>query len=138
MQQVSSCLCPVLQVQQLAVEQQLAGSDFAVTHSRPHKSKQARMDKMSSVWDWLRESADGQGSAEQTAAADSQQQQQLDQPTQQPPDQQQSLQSNELGSSLPGGASSQHTQQGDAQPQSSPQQQQQQQTPQDQVLQAAA
>jgi hypothetical protein len=127
----------VLQVQQLAVEQQLGGSDFAVTHSRPHKSKQVRMDKMSSVWDWLRESADGQGSTEQPAAAPDSQHQQQDQPGQQQSDQQQSQQSVELGgSSLPGGASSQHTQ-GDAQPQSSPQQQQQQ-TPQDQVLQAAA
>lgn len=43
-----------VQVQQLAVEQQLAGSEFVVTNSSRHKAKKARMD---SVWSWLHDSS---------------------------------------------------------------------------------
>ncbi len=43
----------LLQVWQLAVEQQLAGRDFAVTDSSKHQNKKARLDRMSQVWDWL-------------------------------------------------------------------------------------
>ena len=63
-------------MQQLVVEQQLAGSDFAVTSSRPHKSKQARMDKMSSVWDWLQGSGGGGASGAGAVASSSREQQQ--------------------------------------------------------------
>ena len=134
-----------MQVQQLAVEQQLAGSDFAVTNSRPHKTKQARLEKMSSVWDWLRDSSDGQANAEQQQqghamsdphsnlqpAQESAKQQQHQHQQQQPAREQ-------LGSSKPGGHGS--TQQADdAGGQGGANQQQQQPQPsQEQILHAAA
>lgn len=116
-------------MQQLAVEQQLGGSDFAVTASRPHKSKQARLDKMSSVWDWLSHADAGAGAgsnAEQQqgpAAAAATGQQQQEQPDPSHPEQQQSQQLSAVREA------SQHTPSDCAHPHGSSSQQQQQQQP---------
>jgi hypothetical protein len=56
-----------VQVQQMAVEQQLAQPGFAVTDSSKHQAKKARLDRMSQVWDWLQ---DAGSSAAAAAAAD--------------------------------------------------------------------
>jgi hypothetical protein len=83
-------------VQQLAVEQQLAGSDFAVTNSSKRKSKKARLD---SVWTWLQDSSGGAGEG----------QQQQQQHHQQQPQQEGSQQGAEGGGSLAPGAGSQES-----------------------------
>jgi len=102
-----------LQVQQLAVEQQLAGSDFAVTDSSKHKAKKAKLEKMSSVWDWLHGSsaAAGPGASGQHEAATGeqhhhhqQQQQQQEQPAHLEVEQQQGEQQQSAAGGMNGAA----------------------------------
>lgn len=59
-----------VQVEQLAVVQQLADTTFAVTDPAKHQAKKARLDRINQVWNWLQDS-NGVGNGDAPAPHDS-------------------------------------------------------------------
>eukprot|EP00879_Flechtneria_rotunda_P018143 GHRR01019028.1.p1 GENE.GHRR01019028.1~~GHRR01019028.1.p1 ORF type:complete len:147 (+),score=60.54 GHRR01019028.1:1183-1623(+) len=83
-----------MQAQQLAVVQQLADSEFAVTSSSKQQSKRAKVERMSQVWDWLHGSnaSAATNSAEANTAAEAQQGAHNTEQQKQPPKSMQAIQ----------------------------------------------
>eukprot|EP00879_Flechtneria_rotunda_P033130 GHRR01036666.1.p1 GENE.GHRR01036666.1~~GHRR01036666.1.p1 ORF type:complete len:165 (+),score=97.24 GHRR01036666.1:517-1011(+) len=83
-----------VQAQQLAVVQQLADSEFAVTSSSKQQSKRAKVERMSQVWDWLHGSnaSAATNSAEANTAAEAQQGAHNTEQQKQPPKSMQAIQ----------------------------------------------